>query len=80
MFGLGTTELMLILVIVIVLFGANKLPALGSGIGKAIKGFRSSMKDDEPSAKGDDAPRMTQAAAPQPPVRTPSDEKTTPSA
>ncbi|OIO72044.1 MAG: twin-arginine translocase TatA/TatE family subunit [Zetaproteobacteria bacterium CG_4_9_14_3_um_filter_49_83] len=46
MFGLGTTELLLILVIVIVLFGAKKLPMLGEGLAKGIKGFRSNIKDE----------------------------------
>ena len=40
MFGsLGFTELILILFIVLIIFGAGKLPQLGEGIGKAIKGF-----------------------------------------
>ncbi|MDQ7002577.1 MAG: twin-arginine translocase TatA/TatE family subunit [Ghiorsea sp.] len=49
MFGLGTTELILILVIVMVLFGAKKLPALGEGLAKGIKSFRTniSMEDKD---------------------------------
>jgi sec-independent protein translocase protein TatA len=43
MFGLGATELGIILVIVVVLFGARRLPEIGSGVGKAIKNFRSGM-------------------------------------
>ena len=43
MFGLGATELGIILVIVIVLFGARRLPEIGSGVGKAIKNFRAGM-------------------------------------
>ncbi|MDQ6976917.1 MAG: twin-arginine translocase TatA/TatE family subunit [Ghiorsea sp.] len=46
MFGLGTTELILILVIVMVLFGAKKLPALGEGLAKGIKSFRTNLSDD----------------------------------
>ena len=38
-FGLGMGELVMILVIVTVVFGATKLPALGYGLGKAIKNF-----------------------------------------
>ena len=55
MFGLGTTELILILVIVMVLFGANKLPALGAGLAKGIKSFRSNISEDKKEAedKGD---------------------------
>ncbi|WP_038247632.1 twin-arginine translocase TatA/TatE family subunit [Ghiorsea bivora] len=47
MFGLGTTELILILVIVMVLFGAKKLPALGEGLAKGIKSFRTNISIDE---------------------------------
>ena len=44
---LGLPELVVILVIVILIFGANKLPQLGRGIGSAIKNFKDGMKDDE---------------------------------
>lgn len=40
MFGLGATELIIILVIVVILFGATRLPEIGKGIGEAIKNFR----------------------------------------
>jgi sec-independent protein translocase protein TatA len=43
MFGLGTSELMIILAIVVVLFGARRLPELGSGVGKAIRNFKSGL-------------------------------------
>jgi sec-independent protein translocase protein TatA len=43
MFGLGPMELVVILVIVIVLFGARRLPEIGSGFGKAIKNFKSGL-------------------------------------
>lgn len=43
MFGLGATELAIIAVIVIVLFGARRLPEIGSGVGKAIKNFRAGL-------------------------------------
>ena len=39
-FGMGFGELVLILVIVVVVFGATKLPQLGDGLGKAIKNFK----------------------------------------
>ena len=48
MFGsLGFTELILILVIVLIIFGAGKLPQLGEGVGKAIKGFKKSVNEAE---------------------------------
>jgi len=37
MFGLGTTELILILAIILLVFGVGKLPQIGEGMGKAIK-------------------------------------------
>lgn len=43
MFGIGTTELFVILAIVVVLFGARRLPELGSGVGQAIRNFKSGL-------------------------------------
>jgi len=43
MFGLGVTELGIILVIVVVLFGARRLPEIGSGLGSAIKNFKAGI-------------------------------------
>jgi sec-independent protein translocase protein TatA len=54
MFGLGTTELILILVIVMVLFGAKKLPALGEGLAKGIRSFRVNLADDSKESKAED--------------------------
>lgn len=46
--GIGTQEILLILVIVLVLFGAKKLPEIGSGLGRAIQNFRkASTEPDE---------------------------------
>ena len=45
MFGLGTTELILILVIVLIIFGVGKLPDIGSGMGKAIRNFKKASDD-----------------------------------
>ena len=44
---IGMPELLIILAIVIVLFGARRLPDLGSGIAKGIKGFRKGIAEDE---------------------------------
>jgi len=46
MFGLGPMELILILVIVIVLFGAKRLPAIGEGLAKGIRSFRTNINSD----------------------------------
>jgi sec-independent protein translocase protein TatA len=48
MFGLGWMELLLILMIVLIIFGAGKLPQLGEGVGKAVKGFKKSVLEPEP--------------------------------
>jgi TatA/E family protein of Tat protein translocase len=49
MFGsLGITELVLILVIVLIIFGAGKLPKIGEGMGKALKGFKKEIRESEP--------------------------------
>ncbi len=49
MFGLGMQELVIILLIVIIIFGASRLPQLGEGLGKAIKGFKKGISGDENS-------------------------------
>ena len=43
MFGIGTTELLIVLGIAVVIFGARRLPELGSGLGKAIKNFKAGV-------------------------------------
>ena len=48
MFGFGWMELLLVLIIVLIVFGAGKLPQLGEGLGKAIKGFKKTVHEPEP--------------------------------
>jgi sec-independent protein translocase protein TatA len=50
LFGLGTQELIIILAIVFLIFGAKRLPEIGSGLGKAIKNFRGGVKSIEEGA------------------------------
>ena len=64
MFGsLGFTELILILMIVMIIFGAGKLPQLGEGLGKAIKGFKKSVHEAD-AIEADAQAAAQQAAAP----------------
>jgi sec-independent protein translocase protein TatA len=46
-YGIGITELLIILAVIILIFGVGKLPEIGSGIGKAIKGFKKSLKGED---------------------------------
>lgn len=47
MFGIGTTELIIILVIVLIIFGVGKLPSIGTGIGQAIRNFKKASSESE---------------------------------
>jgi sec-independent protein translocase protein TatA len=47
MFGIGMPELIIILVIILIIFGAGKLPEIGAGVGKAIKNFKSATNESE---------------------------------
>ena len=52
--NLGPTELIIILLIVILLFGAKKIPEIGKGLGKGIKDFKTAMKEGEDEAAKDE--------------------------
>jgi len=83
MFGsMGITELVLILFIVLIIFGAGKLPQLGEGLGKAIKGFKKSVHEADAiemeaqqaqvqQQPGQPAPDAAAAAQAAPPAGTP---------
>jgi sec-independent protein translocase protein TatA len=47
MFGLGTQELVIVLIIVVILFGASRLPEVGRGIGQAIKNFKKATSEPD---------------------------------
>ena len=65
MFGIGTTELMIVLGIVVVLFGARRLPELGSGVGKAIKNFKEGLSGKD---EIDGTPQKEEVNEGKPPV------------
>ncbi len=56
MFGLGTTELIIILVLVMIIFGAGKLPSVGGALGKGLRNFKDGVKegDEEKEEKDPD--------------------------
>ncbi|MEZ4525217.1 MAG: twin-arginine translocase TatA/TatE family subunit [Desulfobacterales bacterium] len=56
MFGIGMPELIVILVIILIIFGAGKLPEIGAGMGKAIRNFKSATSD--PLAKEDEKEKI----------------------
>ena len=47
MFGLGMPELLVILVIILIIFGAGKLPQIGAGLGKGIRNFKKATKEPD---------------------------------
>lgn len=63
MFGLGTQELLIILVLVMIVFGAGKLPQVGSALGKGLRNFKKGADEEDevlgPNSSGspDDVPR-----------------------
>ena len=48
MFGIGIPELIIILVIILIIFGAGKLPEIGAGLGKGIKNFKKATLESDP--------------------------------
>ncbi|CCQ91162.1 putative sec-independent protein translocase protein [Nitrospina gracilis 3/211] len=64
MMGIGFPELMIILVIIMIIFGAGKLPEIGSAFGRSIKNFKTSMKEAEELESGEQAQQEGEAQQP----------------
>ena len=58
MFGLGTTELIIILVLVLIIFGAGKLPQVGGALGKGLRNFKDGVKDAEDEVNEKDPDKL----------------------
>lgn len=59
MFGLGAQELLIIFGIIIVIFGASKIPQLGRGLGEGIRNFKKGLRDTEPERLEEHKPNPT---------------------
>lgn len=53
MFGLGSQEILLIALVVLLLFGGKKIPELMHGLGRGVKSFREGMKEEGPAAESE---------------------------
>lgn len=58
MFGIGMPELLIILVIILIIFGAGKLPEIGGAIGKGIKNFKTSFTEQDNLADKEDPDKL----------------------
>ena len=65
--NLGFTEIMLIMVVVLLLFGAKRLPEVGSSIGKGIRDFKRSLSDTQDAIMGSDESQRNLASRPMDP-------------
>ncbi|MBP3419435.1 MAG: twin-arginine translocase TatA/TatE family subunit [Marinifilaceae bacterium] len=53
-FGLGTAEIIIILVVIVLLFGAKKIPELMKGVGKGVRSFKEGLKETETEEKNEE--------------------------
>jgi sec-independent protein translocase protein TatA len=60
MFGLGTGEIIIILLVVLVLFGANKLSGIGKSMGQSVREFKEEVHKDDASEKSEPADQTTE--------------------
>ena len=58
MFGIGMPELLIILVIILIIFGAGKLPEIGGAVGKGIRNFKKSVKEQDELDKKEGADKI----------------------
>ena len=58
MFGIGVPELIVILIIVLIIFGAGKLPEIGGAIGKGIKNFKKSVRESDENETAPDSKKI----------------------
>ena len=58
MFGIGMPELTILLVIVIVVFGAGKLPAIGAGVGKSIRNFKNAVTESDKNTEENESQQI----------------------
>jgi len=58
MFGIGMPELLIILVIILIIFGAGKLPEIGGAVGKGIRNFKKSVKEQDELDKKEGAGKI----------------------
>jgi sec-independent protein translocase protein TatA len=65
MFGLGTTEIILIVVVLFLLFGATRLPQLAKSLGQSRKAFKDGMREAEEEEKAEEQKRLENLPAPQ---------------
>ena len=67
--GLGATELIVILLIVVLLFGASKIPELGKSVGQGIKSFKDGLRQDDTPPPPPPAPRRNLEESRTPPAQ-----------
>jgi sec-independent protein translocase protein TatA len=59
MFGIGLPELSILLIIVLVVFGAGKLPAIGAGMGKSIRNFKNAVTESDNNSEENESQQIT---------------------